>query len=334
MTTPNLSDILAAARRLEGVANRTPLLEYRDFEGQAGAILLVKFEGAQHEGSFKFRGAYNRLVQLDEDARSCGVVAWSSGNHAQGVAAAARRLSIAATIVMPYDAPAVKVQNTRRLGAEIVFYDRVNESREDIARAICATTGAILVPSYDDPAIIAGQGTVGLEIVDQAKTMGHKIDQLLVCCGGGGLVAGTAIAVAGSNAPFAVYSVEPAAFDDTARSLESGVRERVQAGAKSICDALLAPKPGELTFPINQRLVAGGLSVTDDEVRCAMVFAFSRLKIVIEPGGAVALAAALSGKVETAGRTTAVVVSGGNVDPAMLAEMLTAANDETEVRGC
>lgn len=316
------ADVRDAARRLDGVAVRTPLMEFEPLNERAGRRVLVKFEGAQHTGSFKFRGAYNRLSRIEGPARAAGVVAWSSGNHAQGVAAAARRLGLPATVVMPRDAPAIKVANTRALGAAIVFYDRQTESREAIATALAAERGAVLVPSYDDPLVIAGQGTAGLELVEQARARGAAIGQVLVCCGGGGLAAGVATAVRNEVPDAAVYSVEPAAFDDTARSLAAGRRMRVADGARSICDALLAPTPGALTFPINAALLAGGLAVGDDRVRAAMRFAFRSLKLVVEPGGAVALAAALDRVVPPADGATVVVVSGANVDPALYARIL------------
>ena len=307
---------------IAGAAVYTPLLEYAPLNERAGGRVLVKFEGAQHTGSFKFRGAYNRLARIAAADRQAGVVAWSSGNHAQGVAAAARLLGIPATIIMPADAPTIKVANTRALGAEVIPYDRFTESREEIATALAETRGAILVPSFDDPYIIAGQGTVGLEILDQAADMDARLDQMLVCCGGGGLVGGIATAIKDTAPGIAIYSVEPAAFDDTARSLVSGKRETVDSAARSICDALLSPSPGELTYPINHALLSGGLSVTDDEVRDAMRYAFEKLKLVIEPGGCVALAALLHGKLPIAGRVTAVVVSGANVDPLLYAAIL------------
>jgi len=316
------ADVHDAARRIERAAVRTPLLEYASLNERVGHRVLVKFEAAQHTGSFKFRGAYNRLSRISEGQKRHGVVAWSSGNHAQGVAAAARLLRIPATIVMPADAPTIKVSNTRSLGAEVVPYDRNTQSREEIATAISVESGAVLVPSFDDPYIIAGQGTAGLEILDQAADAGASIGRVLVCCGGGGLVAGIATAIKDRAPDIAIYSVEPQAFDDTARSLVSGTRETVPADARSICDALMASSPGALTFPINQALLSGGLTVTDDQVRAAMRFAFQSMKLVVEPGGAVALAAALEGLAPPAEGATVVVISGGNVDPDAYAAIL------------
>jgi threonine dehydratase len=314
-------DVRSAARQIAGVAIRTPLLENAALNERVGGRVLIKFEGAQHMGSFKFRGAYNRLSRIAEADRPAGVVAWSSGNHAQGIAAAARRLGIPATIVMPADAPAIKIANTRALGAEILLYDRLTQSREAIATALATDRGATLVPSFDDPHIIAGQGTIGLELLEQAADLDASPDQILVCCGGGGLVAGIATAVRDVTPATRIYSVEPAGFDDTARSLRSGVRESISPDARSICDALLAPMPGELTFPINRALLAGGLVVSDAQVRSAMRFAFETLKLVVEPGGAVALAAILHG-VAPAADTSAIIVSGANVDPVAYAAIL------------
>lgn len=313
-----------AQDRLRTHAVVTPLLENNALNARVGGRVFLKAENLQRTGSFKFRGAYNRLSQLDAEQRIAGVVAWSSGNHAQGVAAAAQILGIPATIVMPADAPVIKADNTRRFGATVVEYDRYCESREDIARGIAAKTGAVLVPSYDDPDIIAGQGTAGLEILDQARARGVELSQLLVCCSGGGLVSGIATAFAETSPDTAIYSVEPEAFDDTARSLVSGQRETNAAEARSICDALQTPTPGELTFSINRRLLAGGLSVSDAEVREAMRFAFHQLKLVIEPGGAVALAALLHERIDASNRNTGIMISGGNVDPALFATIIAA----------
>ena len=318
------ANVAAAARRLAGQAIRTPLMEFERLNDRVGGRVLIKPESLQRSGSFKFRGAYNRLSQLAETEPGRAVVAWSSGNHAQGVALAARLLGISATIVMPRDAPQNKIDGTRALGAEIVFYDRRSESREDVARALVHERGSALVPSYDDAQIMAGQGTVGLEIGEQAKKAKASLDALLVCCSGGGLIAGVATAMARLSPRTEVFAVEPKGFDDTARSLLQGKRVSASGNRTSICDALLAPIPGELTFPITRRLVAGGLVVTDDQVGHAMSYAAQHLNLVVEPGGAVALAALLSGKIETKGRTAGVVISGGNVDPELLTEALTA----------
>lgn len=316
------ADIRAAALLIADKAVRTPLLEFSSLNERSGRRVLVKFEGAQCTGSFKFRGAYNRLARLTGEEKASGVVAWSSGNHAQGVAAAARILGIRAAIVMPSDAPAIKVRKTRALGAEIIFYNRSTESREEIATALSGERGAVLVPSYDDPFVMAGQGTIGLELVEQSKQAGAALAQVLVACGGGGLVAGIATAMKDALPDIRIFSVEPRAFDETARSLESGRREKVKVGAESICDALLAPTPGHLTFPVNRHLLAGGLSVSDEEVKTAMRYAFEEMKLVVEPGGAVALAALLHGRAPSSDLPVAVVVSGANVDPELYSHIL------------
>lgn len=320
-----IETIADAARRLSGHAVVTPLLESAALNRLAGGRLLIKAECLQRTGSFKFRGAFNRLSLLSTAERAHGVVAYSSGNHAQGVAAAAHLLGIAATIVMPADAPSAKVAATRGWGAEIVTYDRYRESREAIGEKIARERGAVLVPPFDDPHIIAGQGTVGLELADQAAALNVRLDAALVPCSGGGLAAGIATALTGRLPNIAVYAVEPAGFDDTARSLAAGKRlanPPLSADHVSFCDALLAPSPGAITFPINRRLLKGGLAVTDHEVASAMTLAFAELKIVLEPGGAVALAAALTGKVDCRDRTVAVVCSGGNVDAAVFASAI------------
>ncbi|HET6518693.1 MAG TPA: threonine/serine dehydratase [Geminicoccaceae bacterium] len=315
---PTLDDVRDAAVRLRDVAVRTPLLESEALNALAGGRLLLKAEPLQRTGSFKIRGAYNTIGRLGGRP----VVAYSSGNHAQGVAAAARLLGVPATIVMPADAPRIKLDNTRAYGAEVVTYERDREVREEIGERIAAETGAALVRPYDDPNIVAGQGTVGLETAEQAEAMGARPDAALVPCGGGGLVSGCATALAALVPGIEVHAVEPEGFDDTARSLAAGERQRVVPGARSICDALLIPTPGALTFAINRRLLAGGLAVSDDEVLRAMALAFRHLKLVVEPGGVVALAAALAGRFDCRGRTVAVVLSGGNVDPALFRRAL------------
>lgn len=315
-----LADIEAAAARIDGYAVKTPLLQSAALDEAVGAQCFLKPENLQRTGSFKFRGAYNRLAQLSAQERAAGVVAWSSGNHAQGVAAAAQMLDMPATIIMPRDAPAVKLANTKAYGAEVVLYDRYTESREEIGAQLAAQRGCVLVPSYDDVHVIAGQGTAGLELNSQVE----GLDSLLVCCGGGGLSAGISTVFAALSPHTDVYAVEPREFNDHQRSLVSGMRETNAADAQSFCDALLTPTPGEMTFPINQKTLSGGLSVTDDEVRYAMRFAFKTLKLVIEPGGAVALAAVLSGQIDVAGKRVGIVISGGNVDPAQFAAVVQA----------
>lgn len=319
---PDLDDVRAAAARLLGHARRTPLLAGTPLDELTGGRILLKLETLQHTGSFKFRGAYNRLAQLDAEQRKRGVVAFSSGNHAQGVACAARLLGVPATIVMPADAPRVKMQNTLALGAEVVTYDRLRQSREQIAARLAADLGAVLVPSFDDPDIIAGQGTVGLEIAEQAAELDMALDDVIVCTSGGGLVAGSALAIRALSPVTRVWTAEPEGHDDYRRSIAAGRREANAPGTRSICDALLAPEPGVLTFEINRRLLAGGLAVSDAEVKDAIAYAARTLKLVVEPGGAVALASVLAGKIESEGRTIAVVLSGGNIDDDLLREVL------------
>ncbi len=315
---PTFADVQAAARRLRGIARRTPLLEVEALNARVGGRVLIKAESLQRTGSFKFRGAYNAISQITAAA----VVAYSSGNHAQGVAAAARALGKAATIVMPADAPAIKLESTRAQGAEIRLYDRERESREAIGTELALGTGAALVRPYDDPRIVAGQGTAGLELAQQAQDLGAPLDAALIPCGGGGLIAGCSLALSELCPGIAIFAVEPAGFDDTLRSLAAGERALNPPGGVSICDALLAPTPGELTFEINRKRLAGGLAVADDDVRQAMAFAFRHLKLVVEPGGAVGLAALLAGGFDARGRTVAVVLSGGNVDPTRFMEAL------------
>ena len=316
--TVSLTDIEHALERLSGAALRTPLLRCAELSDRAGASVLIKPENLQHIGAFKFRGAYNRLAQLDRDEQRAGVVAFSSGNHAQGVAYAAKLLGIPATIVMPTDAPRIKLENTRRLGAEVRLYERQGESREQIASAIAAERGAVLVPSYDDPDIIAGQGTCGYELVEQAAALGMRPAVLLVPCGGGGLLAGVSTAVRALLPETAIYGVEPENFDDHARSRKSGVRESVPGTHSTLCDSLMTPTPGALTWSINRTTVSNFLVVTEDEVRHAVSFAFRFMKLVVEPGGAVALAALLSKKLNLEGQELALILSGGNIDPLVL----------------
>jgi threonine dehydratase len=317
----SVHDVEAAAARLDGIAVRTPLVRNHELDEVAGGLVFVKPECLQVTGSFKIRGAYNFLSQLTPDEAQHGVVTFSSGNHAQGVAAAGAILGIRTTIVMPEDAPRAKLENTKRLGGEVITYDRYTGDREAIARSIAAERGAVVVPSYDHDYIMAGQGTVGLEIAQDLAALGITPDEVLVNCGGGGLIAGSATALKATFPEVSVRTVEPEDFDDTARSLASGKREMIRDDARSICDALQAGTPGKLTFEVNRRLLSAGLAVSDAEVRAAMRFAFRHLKLVVEPGGAAALAALLSGKLDTAGKTVVVVISGGNVDLELYAEI-------------
>ena len=322
MTLPTAKDVYAAAERLAGVAHQTPLLTSDDLNQRTGKQVFLKAENLQRTGSFKFRGAYNRLVQLSEDERSRGVVAFSSGNHAQGVACAAQLLNIPAVIVMPDDAPSIKRSNTEAYEAEVIGYDRATESREQIAADIAEARGAVLVPAFDDPHIIAGQGTAGLEAIQQIKSRGSDPDGFVTCCGGGGLTAGCALVGEDLAPAMKLFTAEPQVCDDTARSLELGQRVSIQPDAHSICDALLSPMPGELTFAINKDRVTAGLSVTETEVMQAVAFAFRVLKLVVEPGGAVALAAALSGKLPDDLETVCLTLTGGNVDQGMFEQCL------------
>ncbi len=312
---PTVADVEAAARRLEGVALRTPLVTSPLLDALTGGRVFLKAETLQRTGSFKFRGAYNKISTIPDDQRAGGVVAFSSGNHAQGVAAAAQLLGMPAVIVMPSDAPRPKRERTQALGAEVVLYDRERQDRESIARDIAARCGAVLVPPYDDPLIIAGQGTAGREIVEDLSARGLRPDVVLVTASGGGLTAGIALAVKARAPDARLYTAEPEGFDDHARSFRSGRRERNAALSGTICDALMARTPGELTFAINRSLVGEGVTASDAEVAAAVAFAFRELKLVLEPGGAVALAALLAGKLDVKGKVAVAVLSGGNVDP-------------------
>jgi threonine dehydratase len=316
-----IADIRNAAARLKDVVVRTPLISSPVLDEIAGGRVLIKAENLQRTGSFKIRGAYNMLSQLGADDAARGVIAFSSGNHAQAVAAAGTMLGIETTIVMPEDAPRIKIENTRRLGGNTILYDRYTEDREAIARSLAAERDCPVVPAYDHEHIVAGQGTAGLEIVAQCEELGITPDQVLVNCSGGGLTAGIAIAVRAMMPGVRIYPVEPAGFDDTTRSLQSGSRESNSPDARSICDALQTPTPGELTWSINKDLLSPGIVVTDDEVREAIRFTFRHLKLVAEPGGSAALGAVLGGKIETAGKVTVVVISGGNIDAAMFASI-------------
>lgn len=319
---PTIADVRAAAERIKALAVVTPLLEHPVLNERAGGRVLLKAETMQRVGAFKFRGAYNAVSQVDKAAYPGGVVACSSGNHAQGVAHAATLCGMKSAIVMPADSPRLKLARTKAFGAEVVTYDRATEDRDAIALAICKERKAAFIHPFDDPRVIAGQGTAGLELMAQAKAVGAVPDAVLVCCSGGGLLTGVALAVKEANPKAEVYSVEPAGFDDMARSLKSHKIEKNPSASGSICDSLMAPSPGKNTFALAEKLVAGGLVVTDEDARDAMRFAFTELKLVIEPGGAVALAAVLKGKIATKGRTVAAVLSGGNVDPKDFAQII------------
>jgi threonine dehydratase len=310
---PTFNDILAARERIAAQAVRTPLLFSPALSERLGAQVYLKPECLQRTGSFKFRGAYNALSALDRPARERGVVAVSSGNHAQGVAEAARLFGIPATIVMPADAPTPKRQRTERSGAKVVAYDRAAEDRDEVAARVAAERGGAFVHPFNDPFVIAGQGTVGLEIAEDCAAQGIEPEIVIVPCGGGGLTAGIALAVTERFPRAEVYVAEPRGFDDYARSLSAGAPQRNASLAGSICDAILSPEPGALGWEINRVRLAGGVGASDAEALTAVGFAFDELKLVVEPGGAVGLAALLAGRLPVAGRTVVIVLSGGNI---------------------
>jgi len=320
MAEATYDDVLAAAGRIAAYAVRTPLVESPVLSAQMGGRVFLKLELLQRTGSFKFRGALNRLAMIPPDKRGGGVVAFSSGNHAQGVAAAAGLFGMAALIVMPADAPRAKIEGTRALGAEIHLYDQQREDREAIAARFCAERGATLVRPFDDPGIIAGQGTVGLEIAEDAKRFGIHLDAVLAPCSGGGLVSGIALALQGNGSAARVHSVEPENFDGMRRSLTVGERVAAPGGALSIADALMAPTPGAHVFALAKDLLAPGLAVSDAELERAVSFAATQLKLLVEPGGAAALAALLAGKAQ--GKNIALVLSGGNADFGTIAAII------------
>ena len=317
----DLTDIRAAAGRLESVIVRTPLISSAVLDEIAGGKILLKAENLQRTGSFKIRGAYNLLSQLTPEQSKNGAVAYSSGNHAQAVAAAGTMLGIDTTIVMPEDTPEIKISNTRKFGAKVVLYNRYTQDRELIAKEIADEYEAVLVPPYNHHKIIAGQGTVGLEISEQCDDLELLPDHVLVNCSGGGLTAGIATAIKTNSPATSIYAVEPEDFDDTRRSLISGRLEGNDPNARTICDALMSAPPGELTFEINKRLLSDVLVVSDDGVREAIRFAFRHLKLVVEPGGAVALAAVITGQIDTRDKITVVILSGGNIDAALFASI-------------
>lgn len=323
MHTASFEGVRDAARQIAGHAVRTPLIESPALNERLGGRVLMKAENLQVAGAFKFRGAWNRISRLTSEELARGVVAYSSGNHAQAVAAAARRMGTHAIIVMPADSPRVKVEGVIAFGGEVRMYDRYTESREAIGEEIAATKGSVLVRPFDDPFIIEGQGTTGLEIVEQSREQGvERIDQLLCGASGGGLIAGINLSMAALSPNTPVIGVEPQAYNDTLLSLAAGERlTHAPVSHPSICDALMTDRPGELTFPINRRLQRV-VTVSDAEVAEAVAYAFRTLKQVVEPGGAVSLAALLSGHVEAAGRTTVLVLSGGNVDPGLFSDII------------
>jgi threonine dehydratase len=319
---PTYDDVLAARERLKPHLIATPLIEHPALNARTGGRVLVKCENLQRVGAFKFRGAFNKIAQVDRQRYPGGVVACSSGNHAQGVAAAAALLGLKSAIVMPADAPQLKIARTRAFGGEVIGYNRETEDRDAIALRLCEERKAAFVHPFDDADVMAGQGTTGLELMEQAKALGAAPDAVLVPASGGGLAGGISLAVKKASPGAEVFCVEPEGFDDLARSLKSGKPEHNTRMSGSICDALMAPSPGEITFPVAKQNFAGGLVVSDAEARAAMRFAFEELKVVAEPGGAVALAAALCQRLPVKGRTIAVVLSGGNVDPQLFADVI------------
>lgn len=318
----SITMIEAAAGRLNGHARRTPLLTSPFLDEIAGRRVLVKPECLQVTGSFKFRGGWSAVSALTPEVRAKGVIAFSSGNHAQGVAAAAKGHGVPAVIIMPSDAPKLKIDNTRALGAEVVLYDRAKEDRDALGAKLAAERGLTLIKPFDEPLVIAGQGTTGLEIAAQAAELGVTEADVLVCCGGGGLTSGIALALEAKAPGLRARPVEPEGFDDVARSLKAGTIQRNDRLSGSICDAIVTPQPGDITFPILKRLCGPGLAVSEDEAMRAMALAFLRLKIVIEPGGAVALAAALFRPEAVAGDAVIAVASGGNVDADLFRQAL------------
>jgi len=319
---PTHDDVRAAAARLAGRVVRTPMLRHPVLDALAGGTVLVKPEPLQRTGSVKFRGATNAVLRLDGAQRAGGVVTHSSGNHGQALASAAASEGVRALIAMPQDAPSIKVESTRRWGAEITFFDRLNTDREALANRLAAERGAAVISPFDHPDVIAGQGTAGLELIEDATAAGLRMDAMVVCTGGGGLIAGCALAAEGASPGTEIIAAEPEGWDDTARSLAAGERLSADGKGSTFCDALLSIRPGEITFAVNRSRLAGGVAVTPEEVLAAMRFAFDHLKLVVEPGGAVALAAVLAGRVPAKGRVLGVVISGGNVDPAVFARAL------------
>ncbi|MGB0843231.1 MAG: threonine ammonia-lyase [Alphaproteobacteria bacterium] len=318
----DINQIKRAAEKIVGHVTHTQLISNSVLDQRTGAKVFLKPECLQKTGSFKYRGATNRILNLTEAEKKRGVVAVSSGNHGQAIAAVAKQNGVRATILMPADAPQIKVTATKRWGAEIVTFDRYKEDRFAVFAELIAKTGAVAIPPYDDPYVIAGQGTAGLESASDLVEMGIKPDLALVCCGGGGLTAGFSLAMKDAFPDASVYACEPENYDDTKLSLEAGTQIGIDTSVPSICDAIITPKPGELTFPINKQTLSGALVCSDDEALEAVAFAFEHLKLVVEPGGAIALAALLSGKIDAKGKTVVLTLSGGNIDPQMMQRAL------------
>ncbi|MGE4373999.1 MAG: threonine/serine dehydratase [Xanthobacter sp.] len=322
---PDTDLIVAARERIAAYAVRTPLVESLALNRQLDARILIKPETLQRAGSFKFRGALNRALQLTPEQRAGGMVAWSSGNHGLALSYVAKELGIKATILMPQEAPRTKIEGVRANGATVRLYDKTREVREEIGAQIATETGAVIVPPYDDPYVMTGQATLGAEFAEQAITQGLPLDIALFACSGGGLVSGSACGIHSMTPETQIYSVEPEGFDGMARSLAAGKPTKAPATGASICDALLVPVPGKLTFPVCQKHLAGSLSVSDEEVKTAIRFAYSQLKLVVEPGGVAPLAALLAGKIDVSGKTVGIVLSGANTDADKFASYITAA---------
>ena len=319
----NIEEIRSAAVRLKGHVRKTPILNSPFLDEISGKNIFVKAESLQHTGSFKFRGGWSAISAMSEKQRKNGVVAISSGNHAQGVANAARAFSTTAVIIMPKDAPALKITNTKKLGAEVILYDRTNQNREELGAKIAKERNLTLIKPYDEPLVIAGQGTCGLELATQCKDLNISNAEVIVCCGGGGLTAGVALALEKEAPDYLVRTVEPERFDDVAKSLKAGKICRNKSMNGSICDAILTPEPGKVTFPIMRKLCGEGLTVSDEECMRAVYFAFIRLKIVLEPGGAAALAAALFHSEKINSDNIIIIATGGNIDKETFAAALT-----------
>lgn len=314
MGAPTYAHVLDAAKRLEGYAVKTPLLHSDVIDALIGAEVHFKAECLQHVGAFKYRGARNRLAAMSDAERKRGVVAFSSGNHAQGVARAAKELGIDAVIVMPSDAPEVKIAGVKRDGAKIISYDRLTESREEIAAEIARTEGRTVVPSYDDPFIIAGQGTVGLEIARSDQ----EFDALVTCLGGGGLCAGISLAMQAESPKTEIFGAEPTEYNDHQMSLRTGQRTAIDNPGPTLCDAIMTPTPGELTWPINSQSLKDVFDVSDEDCLYAMKLAKTHLDVTLEPGGAAAMAAVVTGRLPSHYKRIAVILSGGNVDPEVM----------------
>jgi len=323
MRLPTPDDVVAARARIAPFVVRTPMLRHAALDRITGGTVLLKPESLQRTGSFKLRGATNAIRQLSAAERQAGVVTFSSGNHAQAVACAAASMGLRATVFMPADAPRVKVDDTRSWGAEVIHFDRAKDDRAALGRAFAERTGAALVPPFEHPDVIAGQGTLALELAEDAASVGLRLDAFLSGVSGGGLISGCGLAFASVSPATRLWGVEPQGWDDTARSLAAGERvANAPGGGSTLCDSLLVETPGALTFALNQRLLAGALVVSDAEVLAAVAFAFRHLKLVVEPGGAVGLAALLAGRFDAGGKVIGVVLSGGNVDAAVFRRAL------------